>query len=284
MSLAGGPPQGSRAPAAGNGSGGSPGAVLEAEDLSLCFGAVTALEKVTFDVASAELFAIIGPNGAGKTSLFNLLSCIYRPTSGRLRCLGRDLTAMRTHELASLGIARTFQNLALFPGLSVLENVLVGRSSRMRAGSVRAGLSLPSSRKEERLNRDGAMQALELVGLSGLANRPVAALSYGMRKHVELARAIAMEPSLLLLDEPVAGMSRAERSEVADLVRKVHQSLLPTIILVEHDMSVVMSLASRILVLDFGRTIALGTPAEVQANPDVIRAYLGEPDPEEASA
>jgi branched-chain amino acid transport system ATP-binding protein len=260
------------------------GPVLTVDGLSLRFGAVAALSEVSFTVEPSELFAVIGPNGAGKTSLFNVLTCVYPPTEGRLAYLDHDLAALRPHHLASLGIARTFQNLALFPGLSVLENVLVGRTSRMHAGSIRAGLHLRSARREEKENRERAAAALELVGLTKLATSPVGALPYGVRKRVELARAVAMEPTLLLLDEPVAGMSRKERSEVVDLVRSIHESLGSAILLVEHDMSVVMSLATRVLVLDFGRTIALGTPAEVQANPEVIRAYLGEPEPEEVGS
>ncbi len=256
-------------------------AVLEVEDVGLSFGALVALSQVSFNVGKGELFALIGPNGAGKTTLFNLLSCVYAPTSGHLRYLGTDLAKYRPHDLAALGIARTFQNLALFPQLSVLENVLVGRTHLMRAGAVRLGLALPAARREERTNRAAAMEALEFVGLADVAARPVATLPYGVRKRVELARVVTMEPKLLLLDEPVAGMSRIEKSEITSLVRAVHERFAPTVGLVEHDMTVVMSLAERVLVLDFGRTIALGTPEEIQASPEVIRAYLGEPDPEE---
>jgi branched-chain amino acid transport system ATP-binding protein len=258
--------------------------VLRVEEVGLSFGAVAALSQVSFEVGTGELFALIGPNGAGKTTLFNLLSCIYAPTAGTISYLGRDMADYRPHHLAGLGIARTFQNLALFPALSVLENVLVGRTHLMRSGAIRAGLSLPSARREEKANRQAAFEALEFAGLSDVAHRPVATLPYGLRKRVELARVVTMEPKLLLLDEPVAGMSRTERSEITALVRAVHERFAPTVVLVEHDMSVVMSLAERILVLDFGRTIAIGPPQEIQANPEVIRAYLGEPDPEEVEA
>ncbi|MHB8328212.1 MAG: ABC transporter ATP-binding protein [Acidimicrobiales bacterium] len=249
---------------------------LEVVSLGLRFGAVAALTDVSFDVAEGELFAVIGPNGAGKTSLFNLLSRVYSPTSGRLRLFGRDMSRLRPYQLANAGIARTFQNLGLFRPLSVLDNVLVGREHLMRSGTVRAGLFLPSARREERANRDAAQAALEFVGLSDVAGRPVGMLPYGIQKRVELARALAMEPTLLLLDEPVAGMSREERSEISDLVKAIHDKRSLTIVLVEHDMGVVMSLAQRVLALDFGRTIAIGTPAEIQANDEVIRAYLGE--------
>ena len=248
---------------------------LAVSDVCLRFGAVTALENLSFEVGEDELFAVIGPNGAGKTSLFNVLSRIYRPTSGRVACFGRDLLTLRAHDLASLGIARTFQNLGLFPFLSVLDNVMVGRAHLMRAGWVTAGLGLPGARHEERANREAARDALRFVGLAKYADRPVGMLPYGVRKCVELARAVAMQPRLLLLDEPVAGMSRSERTEIADIVRAIHRERGIAIVLVEHDMGIVMALAQRVLVLDFGRTIALGTPAEVQANPHVVSAYLG---------
>jgi len=251
---------------------------LEVAGLSLRFGAVAALNGVSFEVGHGELFAVIGPNGAGKTSLFNVLTCIYPPSSGTLRCFGTDLTKRKPHQLAHLGVARTFQNLGLFPMMSVLDNVLVGRTHLMRWGALSAGLSLPWSRREERLNRQAALEALDFAGLAGIAELPVGALAYGIRKKVELARAISMEPRLLLLDEPVAGMSQAERAEVVALVRAIRQRYNPSIVLVEHDMSTVMALAERILVLDFGRAIALGSPAEIQANPDVINAYLGKPE------
>ena len=255
----------------------TPHPALEVDEVSLRFGALWALTDVGFEVAEGELFAIIGPNGAGKTSLFNLLSRVYDPTRGRLRCFGTDMAGLRPHSLARAGIARTFQNLGLFPHSSVLDNVLVGRGHLMHAGTVRAGLMFPSARREERQNRAAAMTALTSVGLASFASRPVGTLPYGVQKRVELARALAMEPRLLLLDEPVAGMSRAERGEIVQLVRTIHNERGITIVLVEHDMSVVMGLAERVLVLDFGRSIALGSPAEIQANPEVIRAYLGEP-------
>lgn len=250
---------------------------LEVQEVSLRFGALWALTDLSFSVGPRELFAVIGPNGAGKTSLFNLLSRVYEPTRGRIRCFGQDMGGLRPHQLARAGVARTFQNLGLFPHSPVVDNVLVGRAHLMRAGTVRAGLRLPSAGREERRNREAAMEALAAVGLAGVAKRPVGTLPYGIQKRVELARALAMEPRLLLLDEPVAGMSRSERSEIVDLVRSIHATRPLAIVLVEHDMGVVMGLAQRVLVLDFGRPIALGTPAVVQADPEVVRAYLGEP-------
>ncbi|HET6809570.1 MAG TPA: ABC transporter ATP-binding protein [Acidimicrobiales bacterium] len=258
-------------------SAGGAAPALEVDEVSVRFGVVAALDGVSFDVAAGELFAVIGPNGAGKTSLFNVLSRIYDPTRGRLRYFGSDLIALRPHQLAGAGVARTFQNLGLFPMSSVLDNVLVGRSHLMTAGTVRAGLALPSVRREERAHREAAMEALRFTGIEAMAAHPVGMLPYGMQKRVEIARALAMEPRLLLLDEPVAGMSRDERGQITELVRTIHAERGVTIVIVEHDMGVVMSLADRVLVLDFGRPVALGTPAEVQANPEVIRAYLGEP-------
>jgi branched-chain amino acid transport system ATP-binding protein len=253
-------------------------AALEVSDLSLRFGAVAALEHVSFTVGTGQLFAVIGPNGAGKTSLFNVLSCIYPPSEGSVRCFGTDLCQRRPHQLAHMGIARTFQNLGLFPTMSVIDNVLVGRTHLMRWGTLSAGLSMPWSRREERLHRNATMEAVDFAGLASVAERPVGALAYGVRKKVELARAIAMAPRLLLLDEPVAGMSQAERADVVALIQAIRERYKPTVVLVEHDMSTVMALAERIVVLDFGQVIAVGSPAEIQANPDVINAYLGKPE------
>jgi branched-chain amino acid transport system ATP-binding protein len=259
--------------------------ILEVRDLTLRFGSITAFEDVSFDVAHGELFAVIGPNGAGKTSLFNVLSRVYQPTAGSVRFEGADLLCLRAWGLAGVGFARTFQNLGLFGDLTALENVLIGRHHLMRAGSLRSGVWLGYARREERLHRAEAMKALEFVGLGGHARDPVRILPFGIRKRVEIARALAMEPKLMLLDEPVAGMSLSEREEITALVRRLHEERNLTLLLVEHDMNMVMRIAQRVLVLDFGQTIALGAPQQIQRDERVIRAYLGEqlePAPAEA--
>jgi branched-chain amino acid transport system ATP-binding protein len=256
--------------------------LLTVRDLTLRFGAITAFEGVSFDVSSGELFAVIGPNGAGKSSLFNALSRVYEPDAGSVLLDGRDFLRVRRDRLAELGVARSFQNLGVFPHLTALENVLVGRHHLMRTGVVRGGLGLGS--REERRHRGAAMEALEFVGLADHAGIEVQLLPYGHRNRVELARCLAMEPTLMLLDEPVAGMNAGERAEITALVRRLRDERELTVVLVEHDMGMVMEVADRILVLDFGLPIAIGTPAQIQADERVIRAYLGEPFEEEAVA
>jgi len=250
--------------------------MLEVRELTLRFGSVTAFADVSFDVARGELFAVIGPNGAGKTSLFNVLSRVYQPSAGSLRFEGADLLQLRAWSLAGVGFARTFQNLGLFGELTVLENILIGRHHLMHSGTLRSGLRLGYARREERRHSVAAMEALEFAGIGRHAHTPTGTLPFGIQKHVEIARALAMEPKLMLLDEPVAGMSVAERDEITALVHRLHRERDLTLLLVEHDMGMVMRIAQRVLVLDFGRIIALGTPAEVQRDERVIRAYLGE--------
>jgi branched-chain amino acid transport system ATP-binding protein len=251
--------------------------LLEVDEITLRFGRVAALDGVSFVATRGEFLAIIGPNGAGKSSIFNVLSRVHRPSSGAVRLAGEDLLALPARALASRGVARSFQNLGLFAHLSALENVLVGRHHLMRAGVLSGGVLLGRARREERSHRAAALGALAFVDAEPYAGTPVAMLPYGVQKRVELARCLAMEPQLLLLDEPVAGMDHGERAEITELIRRLHAERDLTVVLVEHDMGMVMRVAERVVVLDFGHVMAAGTPAEVQADERVIRAYLGEP-------
>lgn len=253
---------------------GSP--LLKVEEVSVRFAGVRALTDVSFQVQPGELFAIIGPNGAGKTSLFNVISRVYQPVSGNVTFDGQDLLRYKPHQIARLGIARTFQNLGQFPNTPVLDYLLLGRHTRMRSGILLGGLYLGPTRSEERKNRAYCMHLLELLGLARFAHTPLKLLPYGLQKRADLARALALEPKLLLLDEPVAGMNLQESEDIASAILDIKEQLGVTQILVEHDMALVMGIADRVLVLDFGRAIAQGTPTEVQTNPDVVKAYLGE--------
>ena len=250
--------------------------LLSVEGISVRFAGVKALTDVSFQVLPGELFAVIGPNGAGKTSLFNVLSRVYQPVAGKVTFDGRDLLQLKTHQVARTGIARTFQNLGQFPTTTVLDYLLLGRHTRMRSGILRGGIYIGMTRNEEKKNRSYCLHVLDLLGLKHVSNYPLGSLPYGLQKRADLARALVQQPKLLLLDEPVAGMSLEESEDIATVILDIKEQLGVTQILVEHDMAVVMGIADRILVLDFGRVIARGFPTEIQANPDVIKAYLGE--------
>jgi branched-chain amino acid transport system ATP-binding protein len=249
--------------------------LLDVQNITLRFGGVTAIAGVSFEVGSDELFAIIGPNGAGKTSIFNSISQVYRPQEGDITWKGESIMGTRPDHVAHLGIARTFQNIELFPQMTVVDNLLTGRHIRMERSWLAGALWLGPAKKEEVENRRRVEDIIDFLEIEQWRKHPVALLPYGFQKRVELGRALAMEPELLLLDEPVAGMNLEETEDMARFILDVQRELGIAMILVEHDMGLVMDIADRVMVLDFGQRIATGTPAEVQKNRDVIAAYLG---------
>ena len=251
--------------------------LLEVDDIVLRFGGVTAIDRVSFEVDAGELFAIIGPNGAGKTSIFNAISQVYRPQEGDIRWKGESIMGRRPDHVARLGIARTFQNIELFAQMTVVDNLLTGRHIQMKKSWLAGGLYwTPFGAKQEEIeNRRRVEDIIDFLEIEQWRRHPVALLPYGFQKRVELGRALAMDPELLLLDEPVAGMNLEETEDMARFILDVQRELGIAIILVEHDMGLVMDIADRVLAVDFGSPIAVGEPAEIQADPNVIAAYLG---------
>lgn len=251
--------------------------ILKVKNLSIAFGGIKALSDVSFDVKEGRIFSIIGPNGAGKTTIFNCISGECRPDFGTIHFKGRNITGLKPHRVAGLKIARTFQNMELFPRMTVLENILVGRHIHMNGGVFRAMITFTrNSAREEIAQRKATDDIIDLLNLTAVRNKAVGGLPLGTKKLVELARALALEPELLLLDEPSGGMNKWERDELKVRIGNIVKMHNTTIVIVEHNMNLVMEISDEILTINFGKKIAQGTPDEIKSNPEVIRAYLGE--------
>jgi len=250
--------------------------ILSVQSISLSFGGTQALNHVSIDVHAGEILALIGPNGAGKTSLLNCLNHFYKPDRGRILFEGHDLTRLPPHRIARLGIARTFQNIALYTGLSTLDNLLAARHIHMRAGLLHCLLYWGAAHREDIAHRQIVEDIIDFLEIEHIRKAIVGALPHGLRKRVELGRALALEPRLLLLDESMTGMNQEEKEDMARFILDIHERRQVTLVLIEHDMGLVMDIADRVMVLDFGTKIAEGTPDEIRRNPAVIKAYLGE--------
>jgi branched-chain amino acid transport system ATP-binding protein len=249
--------------------------VLDLKNISLSFGGVKALTDISFDVREHEVRAIIGPNGAGKTSMLNVINGVYTPQQGKIVFRGKPFEKMNSRQVAEMGVARTFQSLALFKGMSVLDNIMTGRNLRMKTGIVSQMIRFGAAEREEIEQREFVERIIDFLEIQSYRKTPVGQLPYGLQKRVDLGRALAMEPSLLLLDEPMAGMNVEEKQDMSRFILDVNDEFGSTIVLIEHDMSVVMDISDRVVVLDYGKKIGDGTPDEVRSNPDVISAYLG---------